>query len=510
MTDLLLEMKGICKSFPGVKVLDQVELIVRPGELVALMGENGAGKSTLMKILGGIYTKDSGSITVKGQPVPEMTTKLAAELGIGIIHQELNLISHLSVAENIFLGREFTYGKTKLVNWKKLRQEAKVYLDKLGIQVDPDTRVGDLSVGQQQMIEIAKALSLQADILVLDEPTAALTNREIDALFEVIFSLKNKGVGMIYISHRMEEIFQVSDRITVLRDGQYVGTKVTAETNMDELVKMMVGREITDRFPKVKVSLGEEKLRVDHLSVKGKLTDISFAVKAGEILGFAGLMGAGRSEVAKAIFGLERLEAGSIKVEGRSVAINKPKDAIAAGIAFVTEDRKEEGLVLSLSVRENIALPNLSSLSSFGVLHKQKEVQLARETIDKLVVKTHSSEQRVGSLSGGNQQKVVIGKWLATAPKILILDEPTRGVDIGAKKEIYDLMNRLAQEGVAIIMISSELPEVLGMSDRIIVMHEGKITGEFSREEATQESIMHAATGGGHFIASTNETNVYA
>ncbi|MGG1444545.1 sugar ABC transporter ATP-binding protein [Brevibacillus laterosporus] len=509
MTDLLLEMKGICKSFPGVKVLDQVELTVRPGELVALMGENGAGKSTLMKILGGIYTKDSGTITVKGQSVPEMTTKLAAELGIGIIHQELNLISHLSVAENIFLGREFTYGKTKFINWKKLRQEAKIYLDQLGIQVDPDTKVGDLSVGQQQMIEIAKALSLQADILVLDEPTAALTNREIDALFEVIFALKNKGVGMIYISHRMEEIFQVSDRITVLRDGQYVGTKVTAETSMDELVKMMVGREITDRFPKVDVSLGEEKLRVDHLSVKGKLADVSFAVQAGEILGFAGLMGAGRSEVAKAIFGLERLESGSIKVEGRSVTINKPKDAIAAGIAFVTEDRKEEGLVLSLSVRENIALPNLSSLSSLGVLYKQKEQQLADETINKLLVKTHSSEQRVGSLSGGNQQKVVIGKWLATAPKILILDEPTRGVDIGAKKEIYDLMNRLAQAGVAIIMISSELPEVLGMSDRIIVMHEGKMTGEFSREEATQEIIMHAATGGGHSIASTSETDAY-
>lgn len=496
MSDSLLEMKEISKSFPGVKVLNNVQLSLSGGELLALMGENGAGKSTLMKILGGIYERDSGTIVVKGAVQENMTPDLASKLGIAIIHQELNLIPHLSVMENIFLGREFTYGKSGFVNWRKMRHETKYWLEQLGIEMDPDVLVGDLSVGQQQMIEIAKALSMQADILVLDEPTAALTNREIEALFQVIASLKEKGVGMIYISHRMEEIFQVSDRITVLRDGQYVGTVRTAETTMDELVKMMVGREITDRFPKVEIEQGAERLRVENLSVKGKLSGISFSVKGGEIVGVAGLMGAGRTEMAKAIFGLEDLQQGDIYVDGQHVRINRPIDAIRAGIALVTEDRKEEGLVLSLPVRENISLPNLANVSSVGVLKPKAEQELSDETIRRLLIKTAGGEQIVGSLSGGNQQKVVIGKWLATKPKILILDEPTRGVDIGAKKEIYDIMNQLAQSGVAILMISSELPEVLGMSDRVLVMHEGRITGEFTREEATQESIMHAATGG--------------
>ncbi|MFD2370688.1 sugar ABC transporter ATP-binding protein [Brevibacillus sp. GCM10020057] len=496
MSAYLLEMKGISKSFPGVKVLNEVQLNLRNGELVALMGENGAGKSTLMKILGGIYERDAGTIIVKGETVDKMTPDVAASKGIAIIHQEMNLIPHLSIMENIFLGREFTYGKSGFVNWRKMRQEARRWLDQLAIKLDPDTLVGDLSVGQQQMIEIAKALSMQADILVLDEPTAALTSREIDALFEMIASLKQKGVGMIYISHRMEEIFQVSDRITVLRDGQYVGTVETARTNLDELVRMMVGREITDRFPKAEVQMGGERLRVENLSVKGKLSNISFSVKSGEIVGVAGLMGAGRTELAKALFGMEKVREGQIFVDGRPVRMGRPIDAISAGIALVTEDRKEEGLVLSLSVRENISLPNLEKVSSMGVLKPSQEQQLSNDTIQRLFIKTAGGEQIVGSLSGGNQQKVVIGKWLATKPKILILDEPTRGVDIGAKKEIYDIMNRLAQEGVAILMISSELPEVLGMSDRVLVMHEGRITGEFGRSEATQEAIMHAATGG--------------
>ncbi len=501
MSDFLLEMNGISKSFPGVKVLDNVQLNLKRGELVALMGENGAGKSTLMKILGGIYTRDHGTIKVKGEQQEHMSTDIAARLGIAIIHQELNLIPHLSVMENIFLGREYTYGKTGLVNWRRMRTEAKKWLQQLSINLDPDALVGELSVGQQQMIEIAKALSMQADILVLDEPTAALTNREIDSLFEVIASLKQKGVGMIYISHRMEEIFQVSDRITVLRDGQYVGTVETAHTNMDELVKMMVGREITDRFPKVEVALGAERLRVENLSVRNKLTDLSFTVRSGEIVGVAGLMGAGRTEMAKALFGVERLETGRIFIDGQQVQITRPIDAIRAGIALVTEDRKEEGLILPLTVRENIALPNLEAVSSAGVLKPAKEQELSDKLIKQLLIKTAGGEQVVGSLSGGNQQKVVIGKWLATKPKILILDEPTRGVDIGAKKEIYDIMNRLAEEGVAILMISSELPEVLGMSDRILVMHEGRITGEFSREEATQELIMQRATGGAGYHA---------
>jgi ribose transport system ATP-binding protein len=496
MSDYLLEMKEISKSFPGVKVLDGVQLNLKRGEVLALMGENGAGKSTLMKILGGIYQRDGGTIVVKGQTQENMTPDIAAKRGIAIIHQELNLIPHLSVMENIFLGREFTYGKSGFVNWSRMRTEAKRWLEQLAIDLDPATPVGELSVGQQQMIEIAKALSMQADILVLDEPTAALTNREIDALFDVIAALKRKGVGMIYISHRMEEIFQISDRITVLRDGRYVGTVRTAETSLDELVKMMVGREITDRFPKVEVKPGEERLRVENLTVRGKLSGISFSVRSGEIVGVAGLMGAGRTEMAKALFGAERIDGGAIFVDGKQVRISQPIDAIRAGIALVTEDRKEEGLVLPLSVRENIALPNLAKLSSLGVMNRRAEQALSDETIRRLLIKTAGGEQAAGSLSGGNQQKVVIGKWLATQPKILILDEPTRGVDIGAKKEIYDIMNRLAQEGVAILMISSELPEVLGMSDRVLVMHEGRITGSFSRAEATQELIMHAATGG--------------
>lgn len=497
MSDLLLEMKGIHKSFPGVKVLEDVQFSLQAGELHALMGENGAGKSTLMKILGGIYTKDSGETIVKGVTQEIDSSTKATSLGISIIHQELNLIPYLSVMENMYLGREFTFGRSKFVNWRKMREETSKYLALMNIDIDPGTIVEELSVGQQQMIEIAKALSTNAQILVLDEPTAALTDREIASLFEVIASLKQKGVGMIYISHRMEEIFQISDRITVLRDGKYIGTKRTQETSMEELVRMMVGRDIHDRFPKVSIPIGEERIRVESLSVKNKLHNISFAARSGEILGIAGLMGAGRTELAKALFGVEALEQGKIYVDGKETAIKRPIDAIRAGIAFVTEDRKQEGLILSLSIRENLSLPNLAKLSTSGFMHKNQESKLSADSIAKLQIKTPHAEQIVGALSGGNQQKVVIGKWLATNPKILILDEPTRGVDIGAKKEIYDLMNQLAAQGVAIIMISSELPEVLGMSDRILVMHEGRITGEFSQQEATQENIMHAATGGG-------------
>ncbi|GAX90747.1 sugar ABC transporter ATP-binding protein [Effusibacillus lacus] len=497
MTNPLLEMKGISKSFPGVKVLENVQFSLQSGEVHALMGENGAGKSTLMKILGGIYAKDQGTILIKGQRKEIASPRVAQDLGIAIIHQELNLIPDLTVAENIYLGREFTFGKTGLIRWRVMREQARRYLSQLGMDLDPETLVGSLSVGQQQMVEIAKALSMQADILVLDEPTAALTHREIESLFGVIASLKQKGVGMIYISHRMEEIFQICDRVTVLRDGHHIGTKKTSETDMNELVRMMVGREITDRFPKVQVPLGKERLRVEGVSQKGKLHDISLTVRGGEILGIAGLMGAGRTELAKALFGAERMDSGRIVIDGEQVVIRKPVDAIRAGIALVTDDRKDEGLVLPLSVKENLSLPNLPSLSSFGFVKKRKEQELSSSTIKQLLIKTPNAEQAVESLSGGNQQKVVIGKWLATQPKILILDEPTRGVDIGAKKEIYDLMNQLAEQGVAIIMISSELPEVLGMSDRILVMHEGRITGEFTREEATQEIIMHAATGGG-------------
>lgn len=491
----LLKMEGISKSFSGVRVLDKVQLSLQAGEVHALMGENGAGKSTLMKILSGIYTMDEGIIQIQGTEQVMSSPKAAQDLGVAIIHQELNMIPYLSVMENLFLGRELKYGRTGIVNWAKMRTESRKYLSQLGLEISPDTLAGELSVGQQQMVEIAKALSMQAKILVLDEPTAALTKREIEKLFKVIENLKAQNVGMIYISHRMGEIFQISDRITVLRDGRYIGTRETRETSMDELVKMMVGREIKELFPKTETTVGEERLRVEGLSQSGKLEDISFSLRSGEILGIAGLMGAGRTELVKAIFGVESCS-GKIYVNNQAVDIKNPRDAIRSGIALVTEDRKGEGLVLGLSVRENLSLPNLRSLSRFGFISQRKEQEFVDNGIEKLHVKAHHPNQKVGSLSGGNQQKVVMGKWLATQPKVLILDEPTRGVDIGAKREIYSLMNELVQEGVAILMISSELSEVLGMSDRVLVMHEGRVTGEFLREDATQENIMHAATGG--------------
>lgn len=497
MTDQLLEMKGIDKSFSNVKVLQQAQFSLESGELHALMGENGAGKSTLMKILNGIYTRDGGTVKVKGAEQTLSSPSAALQLGIVMIHQELNLIPHLTVMENIFLGREFTFGPTKLIDWRKMKRESTRFLSQLGLAIDPDTIVGELSVGQQQMVEIAKALSMNTEILVLDEPTAALTDKEIDALFDVIASLKKRGVGMIYISHRMEEIFRMCDRITVMRDGRYVGTEKVPETNMDQIVKMMVGREIKDRFPKVDIKFGEEKLKVEGLSQKGILHDISFSVRAGEIVGLAGLMGAGRTELAKALFGVSKVDRGTISVGGKPIALRKPMDAIRAGIALVTEDRKDEGLLLPMSVSDNLSMTNLTTVSNLGFLSGAKEKQLSDKMMKQLLIKASSGAQPVGSLSGGNQQKVVIGKWLATNPQVFILDEPTRGVDIGAKKEIYDLMNKLASEGVAILMISSELPEVLGMSDRILVMHEGKISGHFTKEEATQENIMMCATGGG-------------
>ncbi|NEN86064.1 sugar ABC transporter ATP-binding protein [Paenibacillus elgii] len=506
MTTYLLEMNDISKSFPGVRVLDKVTFNLTGGEVHALMGENGAGKSTLMKILGGIHRRDGGTVILKGTPCEIASPSMAQSLGIAMIHQELNLIPHLTVMENIFLGREFTYGRSGMINWGKMRQESVRFLSQLGLSIDPGIIAGELSVGQQQMIEIAKALSMNAEILVLDEPTAALTDREIEALFTVIESLKAKGVGMIYISHRMEEIFRICDRVTVMRDGHTVGTDRVADTNIDKLVKMMVGREIKDRFPKIDVSVGEPKLEVNGLSLPGKLQDISFAVRSGEIVGIAGLMGAGRTELAKALFGVTPARQGEIRVDGRPVAIRKPVDAIRAGIALVTEDRKDEGLLLNLSVKDNISLPNLKDVSSFGFVSRSKETGISDRLISQLLIKTPNGEQKVGSLSGGNQQKVVIGKWLETNPQVFILDEPTRGVDIGAKKEIYDLMNQLISRGVAILMISSELPEVLGMSDRILVMHEGRIAGEFARGEATQEKIMHCATGGGKHHANGSES----
>jgi ribose transport system ATP-binding protein len=492
----LVQMRGISKAFSGNRVLENVEFEILSGEVHALMGENGAGKSTLMKILTGIYERDTGTVLVRGKEVQFKHTKEAEQSGIAVIHQELNIIPYLSVTENMFLGKELTIGKTGIIKYKEMKTKTREYLNRLGIDIDPDVEAGTLSVGQQQMIEIARAVAANTEVLIMDEPTAALTDREISALFQVINSLRKQGVGIVYISHRMDEIFQICDRISVLRDGQFIGTKAIPETNFDEIVKMMVGRQLGERFPKRQTDRGSTRIQVVNLSSKGSFQKVSFSVKQGEILGVAGLMGAGRTEIMEAIFGYRSISNGKVLIDGKEAKIKSPYDAIQQGIGFVTEDRKNEGLVLGLSVKENFTLTNFSSVSKKGVISTKKEESFVEDLIQKLHVKTASQHLSVKSLSGGNQQKIVIGKWLGIKPKILILDEPTRGVDVGAKKEIYQLMNELTKEGVAIIMVSSELPEILGMSDRILVIHEGKVSATFEGNEADQEKIMQAATGG--------------
>ncbi|MFT9848231.1 sugar ABC transporter ATP-binding protein [Aneurinibacillus sp. REN35] len=492
----LIEMTGITKSFGKVHVLKDVSFSLKKGEIHALMGENGAGKSTLMKILTGIYQKDAGAIRVRGQEMSIGSPKEAEQLGIAVIHQELNIIPQLSVMENMFLGRDLCYGRTGILRTNEMKKQTRIYLERLGVHLHPDMEAGKLSIGQQQMIEIARALSLNAEVLIMDEPTAALTEREIEALFKVMRELRAQGVGIVYVSHRMEEIFAICDRISVLRDGTFVGTETIKETDLETIVRMMVGRQLGDRFPEREVALGEERLRVENVSDEATISGISFSARRGEVLGIAGLMGAGRTEVARALFGVGGKPEGKIFLDGEEIHIRKPDDAIAQGIAFVTEDRKGQGLVLGLSIRENIALTNLETLAKNGIVSISKEAQLVDDMMKRLNIKASSGEQMVKSLSGGNQQKVVFGKWLGIKPKVLILDEPTRGVDIGAKKEIYHIMNQLTAEGVTILMISSELPEILGMSDRILVMHEGKLAAVMDKTQATQEKIMHAATGG--------------
>ncbi|MBB5149368.1 MULTISPECIES: sugar ABC transporter ATP-binding protein [Ureibacillus] len=492
----MIEMTGISKAFNGNVVLKDVRFNLKEGEIHALMGENGAGKSTLMKILSGIYTKDAGEIKVDGQPVNFKSPKDAEKYGIVVIHQELNILPDLTVAENLFLGKEKTYGPFGILKNREMDREAEELLSKLGLHVNPKTRAGDLSVGKQQIIEIAKAIASDAKYIVMDEPTAALTDREIKTLFETINELKAKGISFVYISHRMEEIFSICDRITILRDGQYVGERNIPETNFDEIVAMMVGRELGERFPERQCDIGDIKLEVRNLTVKGLFENISFNVRKGEVVGVAGLMGAGRTEVAETIFGYRKAHSGDILIDGNKVSIKSPIDAMKHKIGYVTEDRKTKGLVLNFSIQENVALANLKKVSTSGVVKKEKELSLVNQYIEQLKIRTSSPKQSAKSLSGGNQQKVVLAKWLGTEPEVLILDEPTRGVDIGAKKEIYQIINDLAQAGVAILMISSELPEIIGMADRVLVMHEGKLTGEVSKEEMTQERIMHFATGG--------------
>lgn len=495
----LVEMTNINKTFSGNQVLTNVDMKIDRAEIHALMGENGAGKSTLIKILTGIHPKDSGIIKVDGKEVTFTNPKEAEKKGIVVIHQELNIIPYLTVTENMFLGKEITYCKTGILNKKAMKKQTMQNLKRLGVtDIDSDEIAGNLSVGKQQMVEIARALSTNAELIVMDEPTAALTEREIESLFKVVNSLREQGVSIIYISHRMEEIFELCDRITILRDGQYIGTKKISDTSFEAIVKMMVGRELGEQFPKRDHPKGNIIFEVSELKRTGYFRNVSFTVKKGEILGVAGLMGAGRSEVMETIFGYRKRDKGSVKINGSEVAIKHPQDAVKAGIGFITEDRKTKGLVLDASIRENIALTKLKAVSNGGVISGSKEKATVHELIERLQVRTTGREQEVKSLSGGNQQKVVIAKWLGIQPKVLILDEPTRGVDVGAKKEIYMIINELTKSGVAIIMISSELPEVLGISDRIMVMHEGKITAFLNSKDADQEKVMTAATGGGN------------
>ncbi|MCD3464444.1 sugar ABC transporter ATP-binding protein [Streptococcus equi subsp. zooepidemicus] len=489
-----IEMTAISKSFGTNKVLEKIDLVLHSGQVHALMGENGAGKSTLMNILTGLFPASSGTIVIDGVEKQFSNPQEAEAFGISFIHQEMNTWPDMTVLDNLFLGREIK-GTFGLLDQKAMKEKAKRAFDRLGISIPLDLPIGSLSVGQQQMIEIAKSLLSEVSLLVMDEPTAALTDRETESLFQMIASLKKEGVGIVYISHRMEEIFRVTDLITVMRDGIVVDTKPTAETNPAELVKKMVGRDIDDYYPAKAAELGELVFEVENLSGEC-FKDISFQVRRGEILGFSGLMGAGRTEVMRAIFGLDKRTAGRIRLNGQDIQVTNPVQAIRAGIGFLTEDRKEEGLILDFSIKDNMTLPSHKDFSKNGFFDDKTSRDFVQKMIDRLRIKSGRPEMVVGNLSGGNQQKVVLAKWIGIAPKVLILDEPARGVDVGAKREIYQLMNELAERGVPILLVSSDLPEVLGVSDRIVVMHEGRITGELSRGEATQEKVMQLATGG--------------
>jgi ABC-type sugar transport system ATPase subunit len=486
-------MEHIRKEFPGVVALKDVSLELRAGEVHALLGENGAGKSTLIKVLGGIYAAESGNIRINGNPVTIATVQDAQKNGIAVIHQELVLVPHMTVAENIFLGRE-PVTKSNTVDFKKMNADVKNILDSFELDIEPDGEVGKLTIADQQMVEIIKALSFNSRILVMDEPTSSLSERDVGFLFDTIRKLKKSNVGIIYISHRMSELMQITDRITVIRDGEYIGTRDTTAATTDELIAMMVGRQLTSYYTRDFGNPTETMLEVRGLSDGSLLKDVSFELKKGEILGFAGLVGAGRSEVMKCVFGIAPYSKGEILVDGKPVSIKNTKDALTLGIGFVPESRKIEALFPVMSVMYNITLKSLKEFIRAVFVNREKEVAITREYVDSIDIKTPTYAQLVGNLSGGNQQKVIIARWLATRPKILILDEPTKGVDVGAKAEIYAIMNDLAKQGVAIIMISSELPEVINMSDRVIVMSNGTITACLSREELSQEKIMKFAT----------------
>ena len=479
MNEVIVSMNNISKSFPGVKALDHVKFELRSGEVMALLGENGAGKSTLMKILSGVYTRDEGTMEIFGKSYDDLTPKQAQEAGVAIIHQELNMCRHLTVTENMFLGREVKGGLS--LNNAKMRKEAKRVLDDLRIDISPDQIVGDLPVSKQQMVEIAKALSIDARILIMDEPTSSLTAKEIDDLFRIIRKLRDEGRGIVYISHRLEELSHIVDRVTIMRDGQYITDGNFKDMDMDYIIKNMVGREIKEKFPRVECRKGKKIFEVKNLNAGKMVRDINFSLYEGEIVGFAGLMGAGRTETTRAIFGVDPKDSGEFYVDGKKIEVNCPMDAIRNGVVLAPEDRKKDGLCTKLSIRQNLALPNLDLVcNKMGVINSGKEDALCEKAVKDLQIKTPNVE--------------IVGKWLARDSRVVIFDEPTRGIDVGAKVEIYNLMNELKKQGIAVMFVSSEMPEVMGIADRIIVMCDGRITGEVSAREATQDEILTMAT----------------
>lgn len=493
MSDYIVELFNVNKNFPGVKALDNVSFNLKAGEVLALLGENGAGKSTLMKVLSGVYEKDSGMIRAFGEIIENLNPKKAQDIGIAIIHQELNMCTHLSVAENIFLGREIV--KNGMLAQGEMNAEAKKILDSLSLNIDPETIVGTLPVSKQQMVEIAKALSTNARVLIMDEPTSALTAKEIEELFKIIHKLRDEGHGIVYISHRLEELRHIVDRVTILRDGQFIKTMDFKDTDMREIISLMVGRDIKEKYPRIKCEVGKKIFEVKNLNAGRMVRNINLELYQGEIVGIAGLMGAGRTETSRAIFGADPKETGEIWLHGKKVIIHNPADAIREGIVVAPEDRKKDGLCTKLSIKHNISLPNLNKLCKlFGYVNKKQENKMTQTSVANLKIKLPNADVDAGSLSGGNQQKVVVGKWLANNSKIVIFDEPTRGIDVAAKVEIYQIMNQLKQQGIGVLFISSELPEILGISDRIIVMCDGRITGEMPAKEATQDKILELAT----------------
>jgi len=501
-SEVILEVVSVSKGFPGVKALDNVSFNLRKGEVHALVGENGAGKSTLMKILSGVYQADEGTIRYKGKVVSFNDVTQASKAGIGIIYQELNLIPHLSVAANIFIGRE-PLTRLGMLDDKKMNADATATLDRLNIHLDPTIILNQLPVSKQQMVEIAKAISTESEVLIMDEPTSALTESEIDELFAVIHTLRDRGVAIVYISHRLEELKHIVDRITIFRDGHSISTDEYATIGIDEIVNRMVGRKLENKFPpKQNTPTTEKLLEVRNIVQNKSLHNISFDLYKGEILGISGLMGAGRTELGRAIFGADRINSGDVIMNGHKLSLSSPSDAISAGIAYLSENRKEDGLAVKMQIAENITMANVQEISSrFGILSRGKEMEAAQQYVDELIIRTPSLTQVVNNLSGGNQQKVVVAKWLFCDSKILIFDEPTRGIDVGTKYAIYELIGALASRGIGIIVISSDLPEILGLTDRVLVLHEGKLAATLTTANTTQEEILNYASGLGTFTA---------